>query len=362
MARAEGEASEARVVELAESSLAAGRAALDGMDFERARTELAVAERTFRKTDLRKHRDAFLEALGLLAAAELFAGEGSEARNTLRVLLTFDPEWRLPPDRKTPRLEEVLDAVRDETRGLRHVSLQVDTVPAGARVVLDGRELGETPVTLPDLLPGRHILRCEKPGFDTRQEEVFVGPATKVAWTLTGTALPGTGVAVSAGAGHQPAEPADAVHSIESAQGGPGDQPASRPPEAEAKEKPAQAAAVTPEAAGAPAARNPRSHRGVILLASAGAAAGIGAFAIWRSLAAEDALSTIPQTDEDTYRATLSRGRAYVAIADVALPVTVVGAALGTYFLFHDRRGASPVSVGVTPVRRGAVLALGGRF
>ena len=44
-------------------------------------------------------------------------------------------------------------------------SLQVDSRPAGARVYVDGRMVGATPLVLPDVTPGSHMVRIELPGY-----------------------------------------------------------------------------------------------------------------------------------------------------------------------------------------------------
>lgn len=43
-------------------------------------------------------------------------------------------------------------------------TMVIATRPAGARVFLDGRPAGTTPVTIPNVSPGAHQLRLELPG------------------------------------------------------------------------------------------------------------------------------------------------------------------------------------------------------
>lgn len=48
--------------------------------------------------------------------------------------------------------------------------------PAGARVILDGQEVGYTPVPVPFTYYGTRQLTLVKPGFETRTELVTIPP------------------------------------------------------------------------------------------------------------------------------------------------------------------------------------------
>jgi hypothetical protein len=65
-------------------------------------------------------------------------------------------------------------------------SLLVETRPEGARVVLDGKPLGLTPLTLPDVHTGAHPLRLERTGYKTLVTHVTIksGEQARVAVTL----------------------------------------------------------------------------------------------------------------------------------------------------------------------------------
>jgi hypothetical protein len=64
--------------------------------------------------------------------------------------------------------------------------------PAGARVVLDGRTVGRTPLTLKDVAPGRHAVRLELDGYRVWTTEVVVasGRETRVAGSLDRLRVP----------------------------------------------------------------------------------------------------------------------------------------------------------------------------
>jgi serine/threonine protein kinase len=51
----------------------------------------------------------------------------------------------------------------------------VNIIPSGARVWLDGREVGKSPVTIEDVAPGDHRLHVEASGFDAFDMQLAVG-------------------------------------------------------------------------------------------------------------------------------------------------------------------------------------------
>jgi eukaryotic-like serine/threonine-protein kinase len=65
-------------------------------------------------------------------------------------------------------------------------SLQVESRPSGAQVILDGRSIGKTPMTVPDVATGFHDIRLELSGFKVWSTTVGVkaGIATRVAASL----------------------------------------------------------------------------------------------------------------------------------------------------------------------------------
>jgi hypothetical protein len=65
-------------------------------------------------------------------------------------------------------------------------SLQVVSRPAGAQVVLDGRAVGRTPMTIPDVSQGEHRIQLDLPGFKAWATSVDVkaGSQSRVAASL----------------------------------------------------------------------------------------------------------------------------------------------------------------------------------
>lgn len=82
----------------------------------------------------------------------------------------------------TLKAERPAPAAKGATTG----SLNVDSRPKGARVTMDGRSLGSTPLSVPGLKPGVHSVRVELPGYKVLTTTVTVkaGETAKLAVTL----------------------------------------------------------------------------------------------------------------------------------------------------------------------------------
>ena len=65
-------------------------------------------------------------------------------------------------------------------------SLVIESRPSGARVFLDGQDLGTTPVSLPEVTPGPHRVRIELAGFSpwVTMAEIKAGTRSRVAASL----------------------------------------------------------------------------------------------------------------------------------------------------------------------------------
>jgi hypothetical protein len=65
-------------------------------------------------------------------------------------------------------------------------ALDIDSRPTGARVFMDDRPIGTTPMKLPDVSPGSHVIRMELPDHRAWSEttQVVRGKTTRVAGSL----------------------------------------------------------------------------------------------------------------------------------------------------------------------------------
>jgi serine/threonine-protein kinase len=71
----------------------------------------------------------------------------------------------------------------------------VRTTPAGARVLVDGRDVGKTPLTIPNLARGAHTVRVMRDGYTSvdRRVSITTGePTATLSLNLTRTPAPAT--------------------------------------------------------------------------------------------------------------------------------------------------------------------------
>jgi hypothetical protein len=97
-------------------------------------------------------------------------------------------------------------------------SLLVRSTPLGARVLVDGREYGRTPLTVGNLSRGVHHVRVTRDGYESDERQVTVTSAQR-AHSMTVRLSPER-LAPVASAGNRPAAPSAAPLTIESRPGG----------------------------------------------------------------------------------------------------------------------------------------------
>jgi PEGA domain/Protein kinase domain len=88
-----------------------------------------------------------------------------------------------PSQTVSAQLEPGVDTAK---AGATQGSVFVDTRPRGARVTIDGRDAGVTPVQIPEVSLGPHKITLELAGYKTLNADIVVtpGPPTKFAVTL----------------------------------------------------------------------------------------------------------------------------------------------------------------------------------
>ena len=79
--------------------------------------------------------------------------------------------------RPAPRTEPRAPAVAAVASGPG--SLEILSRPAGAQVILDGRVVGRTPLTIPNVAPGVHSVRLELPTYNRWATDVEVSPGAR---------------------------------------------------------------------------------------------------------------------------------------------------------------------------------------
>jgi len=174
----DGEAElQSRAASSPESAAGARKAAREAMarareDYRRLRFAEAISTLGRAETGLagaaRVPDDfATLQQLAVQRGLSLLAlGREDEARQAFATALALGyggPE----PGQYPPDVEASIRRIQDQLAGAARVGLTIKAQPAGCRLWIDGREQGESPVTL-ELAPGLHHVRAENPGHEAR--------------------------------------------------------------------------------------------------------------------------------------------------------------------------------------------------
>lgn len=130
--------------------------------------------------------DAFRE----LVIVRFKLADEDEAVQVLDNLVRIDPDRVLTKDEVANIVATLHAKARRAYHAKERGQIRVLSTPAGARVMLDGRDLGETPLVAKDVLPGEHYLRVMKPGQGAfwKKLEVVAGEEVSLTANLAGEA------------------------------------------------------------------------------------------------------------------------------------------------------------------------------
>lgn len=160
----------ARHVDAARAALARAREQFLAYAFREASTTLRVAAAEQVEHVARVDRGLALELLHWAGACTLLASDRDGARDAFRRALAIEPSTHVPASVFPPEVAEFFEETRRAMVLEGSSARTVRTVPSGARVEVDGRDEGASPVTL-RLAPGAHTLRLERVGY-----RVWSGP------------------------------------------------------------------------------------------------------------------------------------------------------------------------------------------
>lgn len=88
------------------------------------------------------------QAHALKGVVLLGLGKKAEAQEAFRVVLRVEPTLALSKDDFTPSVLSQFEALRKEVARAKKAQVQVQSTPAGAEVLVEGRVMGVTPLTL----------------------------------------------------------------------------------------------------------------------------------------------------------------------------------------------------------------------
>lgn len=157
----------------AEKSLASGQKLLKAQQFGKAKKRIERALSEFAKSSaaLESIDDVIAAHIGLAEIAARLGQEDASAL-ALRDVAQLNPEY-VPDSTLYPApFIRAFEKARDEALAAPTASLSIDATAAGARVIVDGRELGKAPMTITGLIPGVHYVRVYREGLGLFGEKI----------------------------------------------------------------------------------------------------------------------------------------------------------------------------------------------
>ena len=164
-------------LERANKSFSESAAAFDKREYEEAERKVrATLKELESAVGAMRGCSPLCESLAIYGALLHLRGDVEEAKTTLMDLIALNPTYELSPKRFNREFLALrLQVATSRTAQLRG-GATLKSRPAGARVYLDGELVGYTPVTLPTLAIGKHLLRLERPGFRQHGQLLEVTP------------------------------------------------------------------------------------------------------------------------------------------------------------------------------------------
>lgn len=153
--RMTGQTSSATLAEL-DRAYAGALATYQNGDFEGAvRTLRAVIQDLDRLPPGAEMFSQWTRAMLRLARSEQTLGRGGEAKEVLERLVRANPTVKVDANQYPPSFVRQVDEVRGQISVLKKHKLSVNTTAKGAKVFVEGREVGTAPLVI-DLPPGRY--------------------------------------------------------------------------------------------------------------------------------------------------------------------------------------------------------------
>ena len=116
------------------------------------------------------------DATALYAAVLHQRGDIEEAKLHLVDLMALSPTFEMNPKRYARDFIALRAQVATGRSSVLRGSATVKSRPSGARVYVDGEFQGYTPMTLPTMQVGKHMLRLDRPGFRQHGQLIDVTP------------------------------------------------------------------------------------------------------------------------------------------------------------------------------------------
>lgn len=178
------------VTDASSESLAAARKAVEEAKAFRQKKKFRLADESLAKA-LEAYKKAaagitdigeVVDAYALASAVEFNTGKDDEGQKSLSTALGMAPTRELPLAATSPLFARVVADTRKAVVSGPKGTLQVETTPSGAALLIDGVAMGGSPLLIKDVPAGVHFWRAALPNGEVLggAAEVAAGKTTKV--------------------------------------------------------------------------------------------------------------------------------------------------------------------------------------
>ncbi len=131
-----------------------------------------ITEEKVKRPLTEPERQLLLKSLDYLGQNFYLSEQQDQARGVFLKLTEIEPNYQLNEDLVSPKIIDFFHQIRAENMGL----ISVTTIPPGAKVTVDGREVGTTDLTDAYLMKGDHDLEVNRPGYFPKKITISVIP------------------------------------------------------------------------------------------------------------------------------------------------------------------------------------------
>jgi len=128
-------------------------------------------------SDQQRRIDLSADIFLLKGMAAIGMGDETAARRDFRSLYELGPETARSATKNVfdPKIVPLLKQVEREAQGLSaDYSFAITSEPPGARIKIDGLDIGSTPALFKSIRPGKIIVELEKEGYRSIRDEVLI--------------------------------------------------------------------------------------------------------------------------------------------------------------------------------------------
>lgn len=115
-----------------------------------------------------------------LAIVHYLTGDDETGEKELSNAIALTPKRTFAGEETSKLFAATVARVREKLLASPTATLQVESIPAGAQVLVDGREMGRTPLTLKAIPPGKHLWRVLLPTSEPEGGLVLLSPSEHV--------------------------------------------------------------------------------------------------------------------------------------------------------------------------------------